>query len=285
MTGISACPYIGGKTRSAHGRWVRSMLPYRQGYAELYAGMAGCLLNRRPSRYETLNDLDDRIVDWWQAVRDHQPELSALLDDTPVAESEYLRCLDHINDREWLKRTPLLERARAVTVVLCQSMRPTLTSGRTNWNHRASRRSGGQHHSRDQEIRLARNLPKIADRLRSVILQCRPAVELIERYASIPSFVVYLDPPYAAGVTWRHYAADDRDDTAWSDVVEILADAEAAVLISGYGDDWDPLLQHRGWQRHQLRTNYFGTGGTNDPDVRDEVVWANYQVTQQQSLI
>ena len=36
-----------------------------------------------------INDLDDRVMSFWRAVRDHGPELKAYLDATPYAETGF----------------------------------------------------------------------------------------------------------------------------------------------------------------------------------------------------
>ena len=51
--------------------------------------MAGALLARQPIKREVVNDLNRRIVNWWQAVRDAPEELGRLIDAMPASRAEY----------------------------------------------------------------------------------------------------------------------------------------------------------------------------------------------------
>ena len=52
----SPVPYFGGKQRIAP--WIVSLLPQHDHYVEPFAGGLSVLLSKRPSRMETVNDLD-----------------------------------------------------------------------------------------------------------------------------------------------------------------------------------------------------------------------------------
>ena len=51
--------------------------------------MAGALLARQPIKREVVNDLNRRIVNRWQAVRDEPAELGRLIDAMPASRAEY----------------------------------------------------------------------------------------------------------------------------------------------------------------------------------------------------
>lgn len=65
--------YYGGKARGGKADWINSLLPpadyKRQCYVEPYGGMASVMLARAPVKIEILNDLNSRLVNWWQVVQ------------------------------------------------------------------------------------------------------------------------------------------------------------------------------------------------------------------------
>ena len=74
--------WVGGKSAASAlgtGKWITSLLPYDRTYAEPFAGMCGVLLQRFPSAEEIVNDLDERVVNWWRVVRDRPDEIQRLI--------------------------------------------------------------------------------------------------------------------------------------------------------------------------------------------------------------
>lgn len=79
-------PWFGGKSRAAKLIWAR--LGETPNYIEPFAGSLAVLLGRPwpPSRYETVNDLDCYIANFWRAVT-WAPEAVAFHADWPVNEA------------------------------------------------------------------------------------------------------------------------------------------------------------------------------------------------------
>ena len=262
MTGLSAIPYFGGKAPRGPrktGDWILGLLPPvepGQCYIEPFAGMLGILLNRPPARIEIVNDLSDAIVTWWLAVRDYPSELVAALDATPHARVEFERAVASWDDVD----AGIVERARRITVVLAQCMHHSMSAGSADWMVSSVRQA-------PHLWRLAERIPALSQRLSHVTIECRDAVNIIQRFAAKPHVVMYLDPPYQG--------KDGRYDLGPLDVgalTDVLRSAEARILISGYAEDWD----HLGWERAD-RASFSSLDRSGDSDTtRREFAWSNY---------
>lgn len=243
---LRALRYYGGK--SAHGgkgAWIAGHLPHAKGYIEPFAGMLGVLLQRPPSSFELANDLDGRIICWWEAVRDRTADFEHLVECTPQSRQVYNWAVRNVDNAD------ALQRALAVHIVLSQGFVPGMSTGLRSW--RRWRRLGSL------DVRA------LAERLADVLLESRDAVDVLAEQVRYPDYVVYCDPPYHTADT-DPYAADVDPDA----LVEVLRDAKAKVAISGYGSEWDGL----GWERRESRTYTTTTAKGSGP--RTEVLWTNY---------
>lgn len=118
-------------------------------------------------------------------------------------------------------------------------------------------------------------LEAITARIQGVLLECRPALQVIERYDD-PDTMIYLDPPYVqetrsakrrGGSAFHAYAYEmtDADHVA---LLDRALQAQAMIVISGYASPlYDGAL--RGWDRRTIETH---ADGALD---RTEVLWIN----------
>ena len=266
---LIALPYMGGKSGpSAVSAWINSLVPWERDsvYCEPFCGMLGILLSRSPVAVEIANDLDHRIVTWWKVMRDHTDELARRLMLTPASREEMLRALAVIDGEEPVEDE--VELARCVSVVLSEKFDHSLGSNTKSWSvifNGRSRYSNGC-------ATVALRLHALADRMREVRLESKPAEELLERLAVVPEAVIYCDPPYGSA-KWK-YAADCEQAA----LTVVLLQQQGRVAISGYGTEWD----HLGWNRHELPVSNVVRSvkrhGTRQQLV--EVLWTNYRVGQ-----
>jgi DNA adenine methylase len=118
-------------------------------------------------------------------------------------------------------------------------------------------------------------LPEVHNRLKRVVIEDRPAIELVPCY-DVPGAVLYADPPYLASTRSAPdvYEFEMRD----SDHAEFLEAANAVkhakMLISGYRCQlYDESL--RRWNRHEREVaNNAASGDTKERKF--EFVWTNY---------
>lgn len=120
-------------------------------------------------------------------------------------------------------------------------------------------------------------LAEIVERLRGVIIEHRPALDVIAQHDG-PRTLLYVDPPYmhetrSAGavnhfdVKYRMYR-HEMSDADHTRLLDALLDVEAMVMVSGYAA---PLYeQYLGeWKRLEVATHADGAR------PRTEVLWLN----------
>ena len=262
---LIAAPYYGGKNRPVLQDAILSRLMLQKGYMEPFCGSCGILLNRRPVKFELINDLDDLVVNFFKVLREDPYELIRLLELTPYSRTEYRRAVEAIDSGESLSD---LERARHWYTGVSMSGRGLF--GRSFAPCTAP--SGGSL-SRAHRIRIDENLYRIAERLRSVTIENEDGVKLIRSVADRPDWTVYCDPPYPLenrkSKAYRCESSPDLHER----LLETVMEAECQVVISTYDSD---LYREKlkGWHRTELEIgkNFFGM--TSDIPAF-EVIYAN----------
>lgn len=248
--------------------WINSLLPreHKVTYVEPFAGMLSVLLIRPPSWTEIANDLNDRVVNWWQVVRDKPDELFHKMAFSPISETDFHYCRNTIDEGSEV------DRAMKFGVLLTNSVSALETRGTFGVRYSVANYAK---RSRDFE-RFLEHCHAVANRLRNVQLLNRDAIELLERLQGIPHAVIYCDPPYPS--RRNEYGQDVKDYDA---LAETLLRQSGRVAISGVGDEWN----HLGWERHERpitrRMGVRKPGQLQRPDT--EVVWTNYSLETQEN--
>ena len=131
-----------------------------------------------------------------------------------------------------------------------------------------------------REARVSRwyNLPEriaaVAERLRSVRIENRDALELLSFFRDRPATLVYLDPPYL--IERDHgYVIDANDEEFHRSLLSRCVRSNAMILVSSYANElYDKYLSARdGWVRTEIKTHTRDTRGIDYE--RTEVLWKN----------
>lgn len=252
--------YYGGKTRLAPA--IAAALPAHTQYVEPYAGSLAVLFAKTPARLETVNDLDGDIVHFWRVLRERPDDLVRACALTPHARTERTAALTRPVDLDDV------ERARRIWV--CLSAGRTGTLRNTGWRYDTSDAA-----STSMPRRLAGYVARIeavADRLRSVSLEHRDALEVIEAYGTGRRTVIYADPPYVGEVRARNYRTEMTSATDHHALAERLHACQATVVLSGYASELYDRDLYRDWYRTELRAH---TSQSGTWEHRTEVLWSN----------
>lgn len=257
----SPIPYFGGKQRLAP--WIVGMLPEHEHYVEPFAGSLSVLLAKRPTRMETVNDLDGELMTFWRVLRDQPDDLLRACMLTPHSRAGL--------DETFTPAPPGddLELARRIWSRLAQGRSGTLR--RTGWRHYIDPAGSVTSMPGYLEAYVDR-LAAAAERLHAVSLECLPALTLIGKYGAQPDVLLYVDPPYL-GTTrpWSNYRLEMKSDEEHRELAAALADCQATVVLSGYDSPlYDEL--YGSWRRYEKSTM---TGNAKATKARTEVLWSN----------
>ena len=254
-------PYPGGKSarnQASGGVWINRLLPHRERYFEPFVGMGGVLLSRPPSEVEVVNDLDGRVSNWWEQVRDNGGRLEEMMAATP----RYSRPLfDRARNQDL---SAGLTGAYYFSLMLIWSFNSIVNERARISATWALEHSGHLPRSRDPS-RI--DWAAITARMRGVCVENMDAVELLRKTAPLRNAVIYCDPPYPSAPGLFLY----REKVDAEELGEVLVLQEGAVAVSGYGGEWD----HLGWRRNERKT-YTGFGH-NTREPRTEVLWTNFK--------
>lgn len=252
-------PYPGGKQRVAEK--IVSLFPDHTHYVEPYCGSLAVLLGKPRSRMETVNDLDSELMTFWRVVRDRGPELQHAVAMTPHSRAEHAAAYGPATDE--------LEVARRVYVRLTQGVTGRLTPTSWRWHRKPPGGStmAGYHQW------YAERLAPAADRLADVFLENLPALDLIGKYGSEPSVLLYVDPPYPAQVrNSANYRHEMPRPEQHRDLAAALRACRASVVLSGYACDLYDRDLFSDWHRVEIAA-YTAQGGQGKDTT--EVLWSN----------
>ena len=269
---MSAPPFTYFGSKQTLAPRIAALFPSHGHYVEPFAGSLAVLLAKPPSAMETVNDLDSDVMTFWRVLRDDPLELERVCALTPHSRGEHQAAYDRpaeLSD---------LERARRVWVCLTQGRGATLLP--TGWRHYVAPR--GATGMPDYLTGYVGRMDWVTRRLAGVSLECRPAVEVIERYGQAPDVLLYVDPPYLGATRsgrddprggTRRYQHELLGDGEHRELLGVLLGCRAAVVLSGYPSAlYDELLT--GWDRAEFASGT-GQSARGEWSQRTEVVWSN----------
>jgi DNA adenine methylase len=259
----------GGKWRLAP--WIIAHLPPHRIYVEPFGGAASVLLRKPRSYGEVYNDLDDEVVGLFRVLREPATaaRLVELLRLTPFARAEFEGAYEACDEP--------IERARRLVIRAFMGFgsnaHASAAKGSQSTGFRSSSNRSGTTPAHDWAS-YPGVLPAITVRLDGVVIEHRPALEVMARHDGAET-LHYVDPPYlpetrGLGNKWdpKHLYRQEltRDDHVA--LLEALSGLVGMVVLSGYPD---PLYDERlaGWRR--VETRAYADGARE----RTEVLWLN----------
>lgn len=260
---LIAFNYFGGKFSLTEK--LENLFPKHLHFIEVFGGSASLTLNKRPSRIETLNDVNDNVVNLFKVLRENPDKLISLLKLTPVARKEFNNSWDMSDCDE-------IEKARKFYVRIRQSFCGMGAQSKNKGWHMVKTKSNS---NKGETISKWQNaidkLGPVVHRLLDVQIENRCFRELIPSLDFENAFF-YCDPPYhkEARCSFNDYAFEFRNKDH-EDLSEILHAVKGKVMISGYDC---PSMQklYKGWKMVKFPIKF---NNIRSSQVQ-ECVWMNY---------
>jgi len=250
--------YHGGKWMIAP--WIISHFPDHRVYVEPYGGAASVLLRKKNCYCEVYNELDEEIVNVFRVMQYRGKALKRVLSATSFSRREFID--------SYKPTTSKLERARRTIIKSFMGYGSDSIRRKSGFRNDAKRSGTTPAHDWKN---YADCLDFLIDRLRGVIIESKPALEIIDRFDS-PDTLFYIDPPYVhstrSAISSKAYRFEMTDQDH-RDLSEKLKKVKGKVLISGYDSDLYNEL-YAGWRKENKATH--ADGGRD----RTECIWQNY---------
>jgi DNA adenine methylase len=261
----------GGKHYLA--RRIVELMPEHRHYVELYGGGLAVLWAKDPEGVsEVVNDLNGDLTNFYKVLQREKlfERFTRRVELIPFGRPQWDEAVRRLREQPEADKV-----ARAVWFFVQNRMsmagRMAEFTGVTK-----SRTRAGMNAEVSAWMGAVECLPAIHARLRRVLIECRPAVQLMHNH-DVEGAVMYADPPYPAETrtTPDVYGEFEMSN---DDHREFLAAAKglkhAKVLVSGYPCPlYDKAL--RGWNRHEFDLANHAAGGKQKRRMT-EVVWCNY---------
>lgn len=239
-------------------RWTVSHFPAHAVYCEPCFGSGAVLLRKPAAKLEIANDLDGRVMNFFDILRARPDELLRALRLTPWHEAEYRRSLTPSLDA--------LEDARRFFFTAWAGVKGGPNPGPSDfrWQKLDTRRSAAVRDTADLSHLLA-----AAQRLKNVQFLNRDALSVIARMRGTGA-LIYFDPPYLARTRTRKtggYVYEPGDE--WHVTAAGLLRAHVGpVLVAGYRSAlYHDLYEVHGWTRVERAQ------GTNSGGSAVECLW------------
>lgn len=256
--------------------WIVGHFPDHRVYTECFGGAASVLIRKGRSYSEIYNDLDSEVVTFFEIVRDPATaaQLADLLRLTPYARAEFERAYYPTNNP--------MELARRLVVRSYMGFGSDGHNTAVKTGFRANANRSGTTPSHDW-ANYPDAIPALCERLQGVVIECRPAIRVMEDQDS-PETLHYVDPPYLPDTrsqksrrgkiryhAYKHEMTNDDHKT----LLGALRELQGMVVLSGYPSPlYDRLL--RGWTAIERGAK---ADGARD---RTEVLWLNPPAAERQ---
>lgn len=264
---------MGGKFYLADN--IVKLIPPHKIYVEVYGGSGAVLFRKEPSPVEVYNDLNSDLVNFFRVLRNEKQfaEIYTLLSNTPYSLQEFNEAV------EWKQqKDPVL---RAYYWFLRMKMGFNgMGTVRDNSGWRRSKLVSRRGMSQNVSAWLSsiELLSYARERLLTVQVEHRPAIDILQDYDSEDTFA-YIDPPYYPDTLtdqkgyYTHVMSNDEHE----ELLNVLLSLKSKVLLSGY----NCLLYNtklEKWNKIELDVPNLSQcvvdGG--NKARRTEVLWKNY---------
>lgn len=239
-------------------QWIISHFPQHRVYVEPYGGAGSVLLQKPRSYCEVWNDVNEDLYNLFWVMRNHYGELADSLRLTPFSRREFeIAHLPHSNPIEKARRLVIRSYMGFGSGSASNMDRPT--------GFRANTNRSGTTPAHDW-VNYEKHMHQLADRIRGIVLECRPALQVMASHDSGHT-LFYLDPPYLEE-TRKGFGAYSHEMSKENhiEMLDFVLRLKGMVVISGYSSElYDSKLCE--WRKVTKRAMADGAR------ERTEVLW------------
>lgn len=210
--------------------WIISHFPTHRIYTEVYGGAASVLMRKQKCYAEVYNDLNGDVVNLFRVLRDavQAKELERQLRMTPFAREEFRLSYQHCEEP--------IERARRLVIRCYMGFGSAAFNSRIPTGFRANANRSGTTPAHDW-ANYPDAMGAMVERLRGMIVENRPAVEIVKQHDG-PDTLHYVDPPYVHATRKSrqlgNYGDFEMADDDHRELAEVLRSVSGMVVLSGY---------------------------------------------------
>ena len=242
------------------------MIPQHHSYVEPFFGSGAVLFNKSVSDIETINDLDSNVTNLFLCIQEDAERLARLVMTTPFSREMYDSSFDFEDFiEEVIGEEPY--RKALVFLIRCWQGHGFRTNGyKVGWKNDVVGRERA--YALWNWYRLPEWIIDIAERLRMVQIENRPALEVIKRFNHDGVFM-YIDPPYLLGTRAGKQYKHEMTDADHEEMLKEILQSKAKIMISGYESD-----MYNDYLKDWNKKTFDSCAEHGKP--RKEVVWMNY---------
>lgn len=250
--------YPGAKNRLSE--WICSLIPEHEVYLEPYFGSGAVFFNKPQARIETINDLDENVVNFFRVIREQPDKFMEQLKLTPYARKEYEYAFINCEEDDEI------EKARKFAIRCWMGFG---CSNRYQNGFRTSQQSSSPTTTKQWNDFIS-VIPYVTQRLQNAQIECRPAIQLLEMYDTSDVFI-YLDPPYVPETRKKYQYVHEATYKEHVELLEVIVNHPGRILISGYESDlYKQMLKDWNWESRITRAER--------GIQRREFVWGNFEL-------
>lgn len=247
---------------------IAALMPPALHYVEPFFGGGSVLLARDPEgTSELVNDINGRLMNFWRVLQ--HPLLfdrfRQRLSVTPLSRDEWERAHEQLAGRD----------AFHDAVAFFIDCRQSRAGGMKTWTSITRNRTRrGMNGNVSEWLGAVDGLPEVAQRMRRVVVENKPALEVIER-EDTPNTLFFLDPPYLHETRVSKDAyAHEMSEADHCELLNLIRACKGKVMISGYPSKlYDSTLND--WSRHTFTLPNNAAGGKKKRRMT-EVIWCNF---------
>lgn len=240
--------------------WIISFFPKHHSYLEPFFGSGAVLFNKSRSNIETVNDMDNNVVNLFDCIREDPQRLARMLYLTPYSRDVYESAYNELPHDKF-------DAALNFYIRLNMGHGFRTNGEKVGWKNDVQGRE--RSYASQDWCNLPNKVIQAAERLRGVQIENRPALELIERF-NYENVLIYCDPPYMLETRHGKQYRCEMDDSEHEELLEVLLRHKGAVLISGY--DTDLYRDMLGKWTSRVTTSY-----SQACTKKKEMLWMNFE--------